>query len=219
MSPDEWSPGPLRDRRRKAAVQADLSPELASLHRQVLSAYLATGHAPGAAEIGRLASGLGLTSDEALARLETADLVHADLATGAATTAYPFSGVPTPHEVRVDGAPLLYAMCAIDALGIPLMVGRDGVISSVSPGTGDPIVVEFRAGAWRWQPATAVVLIAGTGATGPSLSCSCPFIAFHATAEQAAAYLREGPATAGRIVTQSEAVAAAEAEFGRLLTP
>jgi hypothetical protein len=217
-SAEQWSPGPLRDRRPKAAVQAGLPPELASLHRQVLSAYLATGRAPAAAEIGRLASGLGLAPDAAMARLEAADLVHADPATGAATTAYPFSGVPTPHEVRVGGAPLLYAMCAIDALGIPLMTGRDGVINSVSPGTGDPITVEFRAGAWRWQPATAVVLIAGTGADGPSRSCSCPFIAFHATAGQAAAYLREGPAAAGRIVTQTDAVAAAEAEFGRLLT-
>jgi Alkylmercury lyase len=217
-SSDEWSPGPLRDRLRKAAAQAGLPPELASLHRQVLRAYLATGGAPGAAELGRLASGLGLPPGEAMARLEAADLVHADPATGAATTAYPFSGVPTPHEVRVGGAPLLYAMCAIDALGIPLMAGRDGVINSVSPGAGDPITVEFRAGTWRWQPATAVVLLASSGAGGPSRSCSCPFIAFHATAEQAAAYLRDGPATAGRIVTQTDAVAAAEAEFGRLLT-
>ncbi len=206
------------DRRRKAAAQADLPTALAELHRQVLGTFLATGRAPEAAELRQLASGLGLAPGDAVQRLAESDLVHTDPATGAATTAYPFSGAPTPHVVRLDGCPLLYAMCAIDALGIPLMAGRDGVISSISPVTCDIITVEHRAGIWRWQPDTAVVLIASAGAAGPSLRCSCPFIAFHATAEHAARYLRDEATAAGRIVNQSEAVDAAEAEFGRLLT-
>jgi hypothetical protein len=222
MSPDKWTPGQpangIPNRKRKAAAQADLPAALADLHRQVLRAYLATGAAPGAAELARLASALGVAPGEAMQRLADADLVHTDPATGAATTAYPFSGVPTPHEVRVDGAPLLYAMCAIDALGIPLMADRDGVIRSVSPSSGDIITVERHSGTWRWQPSTAVVLIAGTGAAGPSLSCTCPFITFHAAVEQAAAYLRGGPAAGGRIVTQADALEAAQGEFGRLLT-
>jgi hypothetical protein len=212
------TPQKLPDRRRKAAVQADLPPALAVLHRQVLRAFLASGRAQGAAELRRLANGLGLAPGEAMQRLADADLVHTDPATGAATTAYPFSGVPTPHVVRMDGVPMLYAMCAIDAIGILLMAGRDGVISSVSPATCDMITVERLAGTWRWQPSTAVVLIAGTGVAGPSLRCTCPFVTFHATAENAAAYLRGGTAGGGRIVTQREAVDAAQAEFGRLLT-
>ncbi|HTT52212.1 MAG TPA: organomercurial lyase [Streptosporangiaceae bacterium] len=120
--------------------------------------------------------------------------------------------------MRVDRGPVLYAMCAIDALGIPLMTGRDGVISSVSPGTGDTITVQHRAGIWQWHPATAVVLIADTGGHGPSLRRTCPFITFHASAEHAGAYLRTGALAAGRIVSQREAVDAARAEFGRLLT-
>jgi hypothetical protein len=206
------------DRPRKAAAQADLPPALADLHRQVLRAFLATGRAPEAADLRRMADGLGLHPGEAMQPLADADLVHTDPATGAVTTAYPFSGTPTAHVVRLDGAPLLYAMCAIDALGIPLMTGRDGVISSVSPATCETITVEHRARTWRWQPATAVVVIAGTGAPGPSVRCTCPFITFHATASRAARYLSDGAVAAGRIVSQSEAVDAARAEFGQLLT-
>ena len=211
-------PDKLRDRRHKAAVQADLPPALAELHRQVLRAFLATGGAPGVADLRRSARGLGLAPRAALRRLADADLVHTDPATGAVTTAYPFSGVPTPHVVRVDGSPSLHAMCAIDALGIPLMVGRDGVISSVSPLTHRPITVEHHTGTWRWDPVSAIVLVAFNEATGPSVCRSCPFITFHATAEDAAAYLRQCAAASGRIVTQTEAVDAAQAEFGRLLT-
>jgi hypothetical protein len=212
----QWSG--VTERRRKAAAQASLPPALVSLHRQLLSIFLESGRPPRPAEWRRLASGLGLSPGEAMRQLADADLVHTDPVTGAVTTAYPFSGVPTPHVVRVDGAPMLHAMCAIDALGVPLMVGRDAVITSVSPVTNDTITVERRGGAWLWQPATAVIVIAGTGAAGPSLDCTCPFIAFHTTAEHAAAYLQDAAPLGGRIITQSEAVDAAEAEFGRLLS-
>jgi hypothetical protein len=208
----------VMERRRKSASQAALPPALVTLHRQLLRTFLASGRPPRAAELRQLASMLGLAPREAMQRLADADLIHSDPVTGAATTAYPFSGVPTPHVVSVDGAPMLYAMCAIDALGIPLMVGRDAVISSVSPATCDTITVERRASRWLWQPATAVVVIVGTGAAGPSLRCTCPFIAFHATPEHAAAYLQHAAPADGRILTQSEAVDAAEAEFGRLLS-
>jgi hypothetical protein len=205
-------------RMRKTAAQAGLPPALVTLHRQLLRIFLTSGGPPRAAELRRLADGLGLAPGEAMQRLADADLVHTDPVTGAATTAYPFSGVSTPHVVRVDGVPMLYAMCAIDALGIPLMVGQDAVITSVSPATRDTITVERRAGTWLWQPATAVIVTVGIKSAGPSLSCTCPFITFHATVEHAVAYLQHGAPAGGRIVGQSEAVDAAEAEFGRLLS-
>jgi hypothetical protein len=53
-------------------------------------------------------------------------------------------------------------MCAIDALGIPLMTGTDGVIDSADPDTGTPIRIQRRGDLWTWQPATAVVVIGRT---------------------------------------------------------
>jgi hypothetical protein len=41
--------------------------------------------------------------------------------------AYPFSRQPTGHIVRLTGHPPVAAMCAIDALGIPLMTGTQRV--------------------------------------------------------------------------------------------
>ena len=57
-------------------------------------------------------------------------------------------------------------MCAIDALGIPLMTGTDGVIDSADPDTGTPIRIQRRGERWTWQPATAVVVIGHTDCCG-----------------------------------------------------
>ena len=51
-------------------------------------------------------------------------------------------------------------MCAIDALGIPAMLGQDVVITSADPVTGEPVTVT--AGPDRttaWQPGRAVVFL------------------------------------------------------------
>jgi hypothetical protein len=80
--------------------------------------------------------------------LAAADAVH--LVNGIVAVAYPFSGTPTPHRVELDGLPAVYAMCAIDALGLPAMTGRDGRITSADPADGTPIEVTVRGGGWSW---------------------------------------------------------------------
>lgn len=57
---------------------------------------------------------------------------------GVVAAAYPFSGIPTPHRVALDGLPAVFAMCAIDALGLPAMAGRNGRITSANPADGTP---------------------------------------------------------------------------------
>jgi mercuric reductase len=54
------------------------------------------------------------------------------------TVAYPFSGAPTRQQVELDGFPAVHAMCAIDALGIPVMAGRDGRITATDPPRRNP---------------------------------------------------------------------------------
>ena len=58
--------------------------------------------------------------------------------------AYPFSGSPTRQQVELAGFPAVWAMCAIDALGVPVMAGRDGRIAAVDPRDGAPVVVSVK---------------------------------------------------------------------------
>jgi len=101
------------------------------------------------------AADLGLDAT-ALADLEAADLVRT--ADGRVTVAYPFSGTPTRQRVELDGFPGVYAMCAIDALGLPVMAGRDGQITATDPHDDAPVRVSVQGGTWTWTPPGAVVV-------------------------------------------------------------
>jgi hypothetical protein len=112
-------------------------------------------------------------------------------------------------------------MCALDALGIPQMTRRDARISSADPTGGQPITIEVRGGAWRFEPATTVVLVATAagGVCGAVADCCCPHINFHADPQQAEAYLQAHPGMTGQLLGQPEAVETARGIFGGLLDP
>src|SRR6266702_4769693 len=197
----ERLPGPLRD-----------------LHRAVLRRFLATGAPPTARWLRQAAADAGLGA-VAVDELAAADAVH--VVNGVVAVAYPFSGTPTPHRVELDGLPAVYAMCAIDALGLAAMAGRDGQITSADPHDGTPIVVTARGGTWSWAPATAVV-VAGR-ATDCGTECSsfeamCPNTVFHANPETARAYLASHGGLDAQILGQDTAIEYGRLNFGTLLT-
>jgi Alkylmercury lyase len=202
--------------------QAVLPDPLRTFHQRLLGAFLTGTGPPDAPVVAGLAAELGLDPSAALAALAAADLVHTDRATGSIAVAYPFSGWPTPYRVELAGGPAVFAMCAVDALGIPQMLGRDGQISSVDPTSGQPITVEVHAGAWRFQP-TTTVLLSGRTAAGDACDTAaqwcCPHINFHTDPEAADTYLRAHPGMTATLFGQAEAVKAAGQAFGGLLGP
>jgi NAD-dependent dihydropyrimidine dehydrogenase PreA subunit len=198
--------------------QERLPGPLRGLHRAVLRRFLATGAPPTARWLRQAARDGGLDA-AAVDELSAADAVH--VVNGVVAVAYPFSGTPTPHRVELDGLPAVYAICAIDALGLPAMAGRDGRITSADPHDGTPIEVTVRYGAWRWTPAGTVVVAGratdcGTGCG--SFEAMCPNTAFHASAESAQTYLSGHGNLDAQILDQGTAVECGRLNFGTLLT-
>jgi hypothetical protein len=189
--------------------------EVRELHRDVLRGFLATGQAPHRSD---LAAPGGIDRDEALRQLRDMDLVYWG-ADDQVVVAYPFSGRPTGHMVQLDGGSVLHAMCAIDALGIPLMTGSDAVIVSVDPDDGHPIRVERRGESWRWTPGAVVVLLAQTSVWGPAADCLCPATTFRTSRRRAEAHLRGCPDLTGVVLDQARALEVARSSFGSLLAP
>jgi alkylmercury lyase len=200
-----------------ASRQAALPGPLRELHRAVLRRFLQTGDPPATGWIAGAAAHLGLNG-AAVADLEAADLLHAT--NGVVGVAYPFSGTPTRQQVELDGFPAVYAMCAIDALGIPAMAGRDGRITAVDPRDGAPVVVSVRGGLWRWTPLTAVVVFASARDCGSGCELwevMCPNTTFHASRGSARAYLAARGDIDGQILDQDAAIERGRRNFGPLL--
>jgi amino acid transporter len=199
-----------------AASQAMLPEQVREFHRYLLQGCVYTGRVPLTAELRDIAVDLDLDLTATLAALADADLVHVDTATDTVEVAYPLSGKPSRHRVRIAGGPTLAAMCAVDALGLPLMAGAAASILSSDPTTGQDIHIKRTFHGWDWQPASTVVLLAAEKCDGP-LSGACTSTVFHATRELAEQQLASNPAYIGRVLTQPEAIRIAESEFGSLL--
>jgi hypothetical protein len=202
-----------------AGRQERLPGPLRELHRAVLRRFLQTGAAPTARWLRQAALDQGLDAAAALDELAAADAVH--VVHRVVAVAYPFSGTPTPHRVELDGLPAAYAMCAIDALGLPVMAARDGRITSADPHDGTPIAVSVRDGKWSWSPASAVVVAGratdcGTGCG--SFEAMCPHTVFCASRESARAHLARQGGLDTQILDQGTAVECGRLNFGALLT-
>lgn len=198
-----------------AASAEELPPAVRGLHRAVLRGFRDRGQVH-RDDLYPTAVALGVDLDDALHQLGSADLVHT-APDGQIDIAYPFSRRPTGHSVQLTGHPPVAAMCAIDALGIPLMTGTEGVIDSTDPTTGAPIRVHLRDHEWTWHPAAAVVVVAHADCCGTLADTLCGSINFHADQNHAQTYLDNHPELRGSIVDQADAIALADSAFRRLL--
>jgi len=125
--PDRWGPNRL----------AGLSPDEIWLYLNVLRRF--------AAGLGSLSAPPTVVAPLHYAGAMTA-LVERDLLrcgpNGEILRAQPFSAIPTVHIVRLADGRIFYATCAIDAMGVAVLTGKDAVIDSTDP------VSSTRVGIW-----------------------------------------------------------------------
>ncbi len=192
---------------------ARVSAAARAVHRQVLTAFAATGAPPARDTLEEAAGGADL--DALLRELHDRDVIRLD-PHGAIQAAYPFSARPTPHLVVIADGPRVYAMCAIDALGIAAMLRRDVTIDSTDPHNGQPVTVTVHNGRARWTPSSAVVVEgaitnaegdcctpgAPAGAVQPAAERCCGVLNFFTDPASATAWLAAHPEVTGAVLTQ-----------------
>jgi hypothetical protein len=190
---------------------------LRAVHQAVLRSFVHTGAAPDFPSLAEHAAPFEVS--EVLAELADGDFLCLDHA-GQITAAYPFSATPTRHQVQISGAATVFAMCAIDALGVSAMAGAPVVIDSADPSTGEPVTVSVARATSSWDPATAVVYVGRTGdqGAGPSASVCCGFMNFFATGAGATAWAASHPQITGGVLSQGRALQVGIDIFGQLLS-
>ena len=206
-------PGEILSAWRTRALPLD--PVEAAVHRAILRGFAATGVSPTA---GDLTAGItnGRSAKDVLSALHVADAIRL-APDGQIAVAYPFSARPTRHRVRIGGRTDVYAMCAIDALGIAPMLGVDTLIRSDDVTSGQLITVTTTNGRATWAPVGAVAVIGAIPGGGPSAECCCDHLNFFADAAAANAWLARHPHVPGQVLTQGEAEDLGARLFGDLL--
>ena len=108
-----------------------------------------------------VASHYGLTHEQAIAAYEELHRHHAFFlkpGTHDILMANPFSGAPTPFEVRANGK-TYFANCAWDSLGIPAALHTDAEIEAVCAQSREPIHLRVSGGEVYGSNAIAHFLI------------------------------------------------------------
>lgn len=133
------------------AFCASFSPDEVALSRHAFRTIL--GGTP--ALVADLPSALGLspqTVDAALARLAERGTVAVERDPDRIVGVRGLSLRESDHRLALAGRPVLYAWCAVDAVGIPAALEADGRVDSRCRRCGTPLALEIRGGAVARAP-------------------------------------------------------------------
>jgi mercuric reductase len=121
--------------------QDKLSPQLKSVHQNVLYSLVKQGRPPSQDE---LAQQLGKDNvEDSLRTLGKEDLIVLDADRKHPLGAYPVTIEPTPHKITVNGH-TIHAMCALDAISVAPMFDTEVQIESTCHASKTPIVIRMQ---------------------------------------------------------------------------
>jgi len=117
------------------------------VRRTILESFPRLGRAPSLDEIARASGTQASEVLHILHKLNDSDILYLKPGAHQIEGAYPFSNSPTGHRVTIEGRGSCFAMCAIDALGVPYMFNADTAIDSACAQCGRRLHIEIKNGA------------------------------------------------------------------------
>lgn len=190
----------------------------ARVYHQMLLSFARTGQ-PTTTE--SLVNALALSREkveQSLNLLESDGSIYRDPETRAILAAYPFSATPTQHVVRFADGHFVYAMCAIDALGVPVMLDADATIESRCVQCGREIRVTIKRNALvEFSPQETRVWYMQTDPCCVAALEQCPSINFFCSSEHLEQWRAAQDSAQGLPLTIDEAFAHGARIFGKLL--
>ena len=184
-------------------------------------AFATSGTSPTVDDIITILRGLSRQEATRICRkLAEKDLIVWGEAGECVQSAYPFSGFPTTHTLHLKDGPKVYALCAVDALGMPVMLGRAADISSRCTYCQAPVEVAVAPeGLRQYRPTESVVWFPlALDVCCPVAESRCPDINFFCSAEHRDTWWQARGQPEGLSMTMPEAFEAGREIYGSLLT-
>ncbi len=196
------------------------SSQVRQVYHHLLVHFFQTGHPPAPENIPGALYLSDSAVERALDQIEAQGGIYRDPTTGKILAAYPFSAKPTDHIVRFAGGHSVYAMCAIDALGMPVMLNADAMIESKCAHCGKEIRVVVRDNAlMEYTPQETRVWYIQADACCVAALEQCPSINFFCSPEHLAAWRAQNASERGEEFDVPGAFVRGREVFGNLLRP
>lgn len=200
-----------------ADITAALTPDENKVRDHILTFISRHGSIPNPEAIQR---SLGLPSLE-YARMLFESLIekgvlYREPESKAVVSAYPLSVTPTEHKVVLADGRKVYAMCAVDSLGIPLTFAQGATITSVCHHCRHPITIRIESGkVVHLDPSSTAVWHKGILGDVWAEE-ACPFINFFCSADHLSQWKNQvGLQQVGLTMTVAEAMDRAREIFGQ----
>jgi hypothetical protein len=190
---------------------------LQAVHRAILRHFIEMGQAPTAADLAGVLTCSPVEVEAMLTELAEKCL-YRDLTSGEILAAYPFSTRSTPHRLTLLNGREVFAMCAMDALGVSAMLDQVVMIHSHCAHCGAPILLEVQGErlATILPPAVVVWYQSAAADCVPAIA-KCPGINFFCQAAHRAAWGEAHPDSKGDELTLATALERGAKIFRRLL--
>jgi hypothetical protein len=144
--------------------------------------------------IGELQSALKRLAEEitpVLDELEKKDVLIRKKGTQEIVRIYPLSLIPTEHKIVLEDGTQLFAMCAVDALGIPLMFNRDVKIVSRCEKCKQEITIEIKDEEIAFISNPNLRICSPQSQTYPAAETCCPLVNFFCSREHADSWIAQ----------------------------
>jgi len=113
-----------------------------------------------------------------LDKLEEKDLLLRKKGTQQIVTIYPLSLTPTKHQVVQEDGKNLFAMCAVDALGVPNMLNRNAKVISQCEWCKQKITIEIKNGQVATKSHPHILIWNPKRQEIPAAKTCCPMVNF-----------------------------------------
>jgi hypothetical protein len=194
-----------------------LSREEDDTRKVILKAFAKDGKAPSLHEVAHVLTRPVEHVLKACRTLARHDLIIWRDDEASIISAYPFSGVPTAHQVLMDSHTTVHAMCAIDALGIPFMLGQGARIRSACFFCQTPLQVDIQ-NDLRHEAKPSTLVVWSSERDGCCVAeVRCPLMNFFCDERHLHAWLSTSPDEQGTMLSLIEALGIGQEAFGQLL--
>ena len=134
-----------------------------------------------------------------LNELEKNDILLRKRGTQEIVSIYPFSLKPTEHQILLENGKRLFGMCAVDALGMPMMFNKNIKVISQCEKCKQTITIEIKNEEIVWVSHPDIMIWSPWRQIAPAAENSCPSVNFFCCKKHLEEWSEENPDLNGKI--------------------